>query len=69
MVFEGGDSPGFGNDQFGEDIGGGRPTRLEQLYAWTAKYKLQKFRITGDAVSALKFVSVSLAYLKGSPRR
>ena len=69
MVFEGGDSPGFGNDQFGEDFGGGRPTRLEQLYAWTAKYKLQKFRITGDAVSALKFVSVSLAYLKGSPRR
>jgi len=69
MVFEGGDSPGFGNDEFGEDYGGGRPTRLESLYAWTAKYKLQKLRMSGDAIGALKFVSISLAYLTGSPRR
>ena len=69
MEFEGGDSPGFGNDKFGVDFGGGRPTRLEQLYAWTAKYKLQKLRISGDATKALKFVSISLAYLSGSPRR
>ena len=69
MDFQGGDSPGFGNDEFGEDFGGGRPTRLEQLYAWTAKYKLQKFRITGDATKPLKFVSISMAYLNGSPRR
>jgi hypothetical protein len=69
MVFEGGDSPGFGNDEFGEDFGGGRPTRLEKLVAWTAKYKLQKLRISGDATKSLKFVSISLAYLTGSPRR
>lgn len=69
MVFEGGDSPGFGADEFGEDFGGGRPTRLEKLYAWTAKYKLQKLRMSGDAIKALKFVSITLAYLTGSPRR
>ena len=69
MVFEGGDAPGFGLDEFGEDYGGGRPTRLEQLYAWTAKYKLAKLRFYGDATKELKFVSIVMAYLKGSPRR
>ena len=69
MVFEGGDAPGFGADQFGEDFGGGRPTRLEKLYAWVSKYKLQKLRISGDAIKDLKFISITLAYLKGSPRR
>ena len=69
LDFQGGDAPGFGADEFGKDYGGGRPTRLEQLYAWTAKYKLQKLRMSGDATSALKFVSISLAYLTGSPRR
>jgi|TARA_R110000822_G_scaffold12978_2_gene46648 hypothetical protein len=69
MQFEGGDAPGFGNDEFGEDFGGGRPTRLEKLYSWTSKYKLQKLRFSGDAVNPLKFISVSLAYLTGSPRR
>ena len=69
MVFEGGDSPGFGADEFGDDFGGGRPTRLEKLYAWTAKYKIQKLRMSGDATKALKFISITLAYLTGSPRR
>ena len=69
MGFEGGDGPGFGADEFGEDFGGGRPTRLESLYAWTAKYKLQKLRMYGDATRKLKFISVSLGYLLGSPRR
>lgn len=69
MIFEGGDSPGFGADEFGEDFGGGRPTRLEKLYAWTTKYKLQKLRMSGDGIKNLQFVSISLAYLVGSPRR
>lgn len=70
MVFEGGDSPGYGADEFGEDYGGGRPTRLEKLYAWPAKYKIQKFRISGDGIKGLKFVSITLGYLLGtSPRR
>ena len=69
MAFEGGDGPGFGADEFGEDFGGGRPTRLESLYAWTAKYKLQKLRMSGDAIRSLKFISITLAYLLGSSRR
>ena len=68
-VFEGGDSPGFGADEFGEDFGGGRPTRLEQLYAWTSRYKIMKLRMSGDATKALKFISITMAYLTGSPRR
>jgi len=69
MVFEGGDSPGFGADEFGDDYGGGRPTRLEQLYAWTSRYKIMKLRMSGDATKALKFVSITMAYSVGSPRR
>ena len=69
IVFEGGDAPGFGQDEFGEDFGGGRPTRLEKLFAWTAKYKLQKLRMYGDATRELKFISITLAYQLGSPRR
>ena len=69
MVFEGGDAPGFGLDEFGEDFGGGRPTRLEKLYAWTARYKIEKLRMSGDATKGLRFISVTMAYSVGSPRR
>ena len=69
MEFVGGDGPGFGSDGYGNFYGGGRPTILETLYAWTAKYKIQKLRIYGDATNPLKFISITLAYLKGSPRR
>lgn len=69
MEFEGGDAPGYGRDEFGEDYGGGRPTRLEKLFAWTARYKIEKLRMSGDGLKELKFVSVTLAYQVGSPRR
>jgi hypothetical protein len=69
MAFEGGDAPGYGRDEYGDDYGGGRPTRLEKLIAWTAKYKLWKLRIIGEATKELKFVSVTLAYQTGSIRR
>jgi len=69
MTFEGGDSPGFGADEFGEDFGGGRPTRLEKLFAWRAKYKISKLRMFGDATKELKFIAITMAYLTGSPRR
>ena len=69
MTFEGGDAPGFGLDEFGEDFGGGRPTRLEKLYAWTARYKIEKLRMTGDATKELRFVAVTVAYQNGSLRR
>jgi len=69
MTFAGGDSPGFGADEYGENYGGGRPTRLEKLYAWPARYKINKLRIEGDATDELRFVSISMAYNIGSPRR
>ncbi len=69
LEFEGGDAPGFGGDEFGEDFGGGRPTRLEKLYAFPAKFKIEKLRMFGDATKELKFISITLAYLLGSPRR
>lgn len=69
MEFIGGDAPGFGSDGFGNDFGGSRPTRLENLYAWSSKYKLQKLRMTGDGLGPLKFISISLAHQTGSIRR
>lgn len=69
MTFSGGDSPGYGADEFGDYYGGGRPTRLEKLYAWTAKYKIMKLRFEGHAVNPMKFVSITMAYSMGSPRR
>ena len=69
LTFSGGDSPGYGNDEYGNLYGGGRPTRLEKLYSWTSRYKLSKLRFSGDATKALKFVSITLGYLQGSARR
>jgi hypothetical protein len=68
MEFEGGDAPGFGLDQFSEDFGGGRPTRLEKLYAWTAKYKIAKLRMSGHATKKLAFISITMGYHQGSIR-
>ena len=67
--FMGGSGPGYGLDQYGQNFGGGRPTRHEGLYAWESRYKINKFRFSHDATSPLKFVSISLAYTAGSIRR
>ena len=72
MQFVGGTAAGFGADGFGggtAGFGGGRPTRNEQLYAWTTLYKLFKLRVDGDAKGPLKFVSITMAYNPGSIRR
>ena len=69
MTFVGGDGPGYGSDEYGQYMGGGRPTRHEGLYAWTTKYKLFKLRLEGDAKGPLKFISITLAYQPGSIRR
>ena len=69
MEFTAGKSAGFGFDEFGEDFGGGRPTQREDLYAWTAQYKINKLRIDGETVNPLKFISITLAYQQGSIRR
>ena len=69
MLMAGGDASGFGNDGYGEYYGGSRPTSLEQLYSWVSKYKIQKLRMSGDSDDGLSFISITLGYLKGSPRR
>ena len=69
MDFDGGDAPGFGLDGYGDSYGSGRPTQDERLYAWTAAYKINKMRVEGRAIKPGKFVSMSVAYLQGSPRR
>jgi hypothetical protein len=69
MQMAGGDNQGFGGTGYGNYYGAGRPTSLEQLYSWVAKYKIQKLRISGDSDEGLSFVSITLGYLNGSPRR
>lgn len=70
MEFVGGTSPGFGADGYGELYGSGRPSGTELLYAWPSKAKLTKFRIEGETMKELRFVSLTHAYLRGnSPRR
>ena len=69
IEFIGGSGPGYGNDEYGDYYGGGRPTRHEGLYAFPAHYKLSKLRMLGDGIKSLKFVSISMAYTMGSIRR
>ena len=69
MQFVGGSRKGYGGAGFGSLYGGGRSTTDERLYAWPARYKLHKNRIEGEALGALKIVSLTMAYMKGSPQR
>jgi hypothetical protein len=49
---------------------GARPTTLdERLLAWTTKFKLLKLKFSGSTKLPIKFVSVSIAYVKGGVRR
>jgi hypothetical protein len=60
---------GYGNGPFGNSpYGGGRPTADERLFAWPAKFKLAKLRMQGASKLPLKFVSITLAYKRGSIR-
>jgi hypothetical protein len=70
MDFVGGDSGGFGNVPFGDaPFGGGRLSREERLFGWTTKFKLMKLRFSGSVTTPLRFVSVSLAYVRKTIRR
>lgn len=70
MQFVGGDAGGYGAVPYGDaPYGGGRRTVDERLYAFTTKYKLIKFRFHGSTTRALKFISVSIAFILGSIRR
>jgi hypothetical protein len=69
MDFAGGDRLGFGADYFGNDFGGGRPSRDERLYAWPMKCKIFKLRLRGSTRKQLKISSITFGYLAGSIRR
>jgi hypothetical protein len=67
MTFVGGDNGGFGNN--GQSYGGGRRTRDQRLFAWTARGKLFKLRFQGVVSEPLRVVAISLLYQGGSIRR
>ena len=71
MRFTGGDAGGFGNNPFGNSpFGGGRDSSEERLYVWEAPFKIMKLRFSGNAAAgSLKFISISIAYLRKSVRR
>lgn len=75
MEFVGGDDGGFGASGFGADgFGSGRPTSIEKLYQFTTKYKIAKLRIEGETIPGpnsdpLRFISITMGYLHGGPRR
>lgn len=69
-TFVGGGGLGYGNSPYGDSpYGGGRRTSDERLYGWPMKFKLMKLRFSGSVKTPLKFVSISLAYLRGTIRR
>lgn len=83
--FVGGDSYGYGNgnnatknveteevniDFTGKQYyGGSRITNYETLFAWTTKFKLGKFRISGSSKYKLDISSITLYYQLGNIRR
>jgi len=69
MEFAGGSVLGYGGDFYGQYFGGGRISSDERLYAWPAKFNIAKLRVEGEAMDAIKFVSLSLMYNHGSTRR
>jgi len=70
MDFVGGDAAGYGEGGYGDGpYGGGRVTSEERLFAYVAKFKLLKLRVFGSSKKNLKFISISVAYLRGSMRR
>jgi len=70
MDFIGGDAAGYGEGPYGDGpYGGGRNTSEERLFAYVAKFKLLKLRVHGLSKKNLKFISISVAYMRGSIRR
>ena len=72
MDFDGGDVVGYGRDGYGKAYGGsniGRPTNEERMYSFPMKCNLMKLRFTGASKKPLRFVSISIMYMRGSVRR
>lgn len=60
---------GYGNQSYGNSpYGAGRVTADERLFAWPARFKIAKLRMQGSSKLQLKFISVTLAYKRGSIR-
>ena len=67
--FVAGQVSGYGAAPYGNSpFGGGRPTADERLFAWPAQFKLSKLRIQGATKRPLRFISITLAYKRGSIR-
>lgn len=70
MTMVAGDAAGYGSQLYGDSpYGGGRRSSDERLYAFNTKFKLMKLRFYGTTNYKVKFVSISVNYLRGSIRR
>ncbi len=70
LKFVAGDAGGFGNVPYGNSpFGGGRDSSEERLFAWPSRFKLMKLRFKGTTTKPIKFVSITIAYTRGSIRR
>lgn len=68
--FWGGSQGAYGQQLYGgTPYGGGRPTSDERLFAWPATFKIAKLWFRGSSKLPLKFISITLAYKRGSIRR
>lgn len=68
--FWGGSQGAYGLQKYGSTpYGGGRPTSDERAFTWPAKFKIAKLWFRGTSKLPLKFVSITLAYQRGSIRR
>ena len=67
--FVGGGRGGFGVDEFGQLFGGGNRGNTPKLYRWPARFKIAKFRFSGDSFLPLRIAAFSISYQEGSLRR
>lgn len=69
MDFIGGSFGGYGASPYGSYYGGGRPTRDERGYQWPANFRIAKLRFSGSTRRRIRFVAISLMYMRGGLRR
>lgn len=67
MDFVAGDSAGWGNGL--QYYGAGRRTNTEKLFAWTAPFKIGKFRLYGSSKHKLNINNITLYFQRGNIRR
>jgi len=69
--FTAGDGGGYGATGYGVTGYGGAGNRTsdERLWAFPLKFKILKLRFSGSVSAPIRFVSISIAYMRGSIRR